>query len=79
MQNDNLSNNGVNETGANSEGLSPGRSPPAQQRKSGRHHAAAGIRTRRKKWKKEVNKVVIECWIRSDPTTRGYRKRMKRI
>ena len=43
MQNDNLSNNGVNETGANSVGLSPGRSPPAQQRGSGRHHATAGI------------------------------------
>ena len=55
------------------------RSPPAQQRGSGRHHATAGIRTRRKKWEKEVNKVVIECWIRSDPTTRGYRKRMKQI
>ena len=37
------------------------------------------MRTGRKKWEKEVNKVVIECWIRSDPTTRGYRKRMKRI
>ena len=65
MQNDNLSKNGVNEIGANSEGLSPGRSPPAQQRGSGRHHATAGIRIGRKKWEKEVNKVVIECWIRS--------------
>ena len=79
MQNDNLSNNGVNEIGANSEGLSPGRSPPAQQRGSGRHHATAGIKIGRKKWEKEVNKVVIECWIRSDPTTRRCRKRMKKI
>ena len=30
-------------------------------------------------WEKEVKKVVTECWIRSDPTTRGYRKRMKQI
>ena len=70
MQNDNLLNNGVNENGANSEGLSPGRSPLARQRGSSRHHATAGIRIGRKKWE-EVNKVVIECWIRSDPTKRG--------
>ena len=51
----------MNEIRANSEGLSPGRSPPAQQRGSGRQHATAGIRIGRKKWEKEVNKVVIEC------------------
>ena len=31
------------------------------------------------KWKKEVNKIVIECWIRSEPTKRKYRQRMKQI
>ena len=60
MQNDNLSNNGVNEIGANSEGLSPGRSPPAQQRGSGRHHATAGIRIGRTKWEKEVLLLLLE-------------------
>ena len=30
-------------------------------------------------WDKAVNKIVIECWLRSDPTIRGYRKRMKHI
>ena len=31
------------------------------------------------KWEKEVNKIVIECWIRSEPTKRKYRQRMKQI
>ena len=30
----------------------------------------------RKKWNKEVNKIIMECFYRSDPTRRGYRKRM---
>ena len=28
---------------------------------------------------KAVNKIVIECWIRSKPTKRKYRQRMKKI
>ena len=31
------------------------------------------------KWEKAVNKIVIECWIRSEPTKRKYRQRMKKI
>ena len=31
------------------------------------------------KWEKEVNKIVIECWIKSEPSKRNYRRRMKKI
>ena len=31
------------------------------------------------KWEKEVNKIVIECWIKREPSKRKYRQRMKKI
>ena len=31
------------------------------------------------KWEKAVNKIVIECWIRSEPLKKKYRQRMKKI
>ena len=31
------------------------------------------------KLEKAVNKIVIECWIRSEPLKRKYRQRMKKI
>ena len=71
--------NGVNRTGTELEGSSPGRCSPAQQRGPGRHPATA-----RKKWNKEINKVVMECFYRSRPfdeegkPIRGYRQRMFR-
>ena len=30
----------------------------------------------RRRWTKEVNKQVMRCFYQSDPTKRGYRKRM---
>ena len=33
----------------------------------------------RMKWEKAGNKIEIECWIRSEPTERKYRQRMKKI
>ena len=27
-------------------------------------------------WTREVNKLVMKCYLRSKPSTRGYRKRM---
>ena len=30
----------------------------------------------RRRWTKEVNKLVMRCFYQSDPTRRGYRKRM---
>ena len=48
------------------------------QAPTGRHQATDQTR-KRLKWEKEVNRIVIECWVRSVPTKRGYRKRMKRL
>ena len=58
---------------------SPGRCFPVQQRGPGRHHVTA-----RKKWSKEVNTVVKECYYRSSPIDengvplKGYKQRMHR-
>ena len=34
---------------------------------------------KRLRWTKEVNKIVMRCFYKSDPTTRGYRRRMMAI
>ena len=58
---------------------SPGRCSPAQQRGPSRYHVTA-----RKKWSKEVNIVVMECFYRSNPfdengvPLKGYRQKMYR-
>ena len=36
-------------------------------------------RNTRARWTKEVNKTVMRCFYQSDPTKRGYRKRMMTI
>ena len=35
--------------------------------------------TARLKWSKEVNKIVMRCFYSSEPTKRGYRKRMLNV
>ena len=42
-------------------------------------HQASDQTKERMKWEKAVNKIVIECWIRSKPTKRKHRQRMKKI
>lgn len=39
------------------------------------YHSATNQRQKKKKWEKEVKKIVIKCWIRSDPKTRKYRQK----
>ena len=39
------------------------------------HHANPVI-SKRRKWSSPENKIVIECYLSSEPKTRGYRKRM---
>ena len=79
MSNQNIENNDVNGAGTFCEGSSSGRCSPAQQRGPGRNPTTA-----RMKWSKEVNKVVMECFYRSEPfdvngkPIRGYRQRMFR-
>ena len=36
-------------------------------------------RPQRRKWSREVNKLALYCYCRSNPTKRGYRKRMIEI
>ena len=57
----------------------PGRCSPAQQRGPGCHHVTAT-----KKWSKELDIVVMECYYRSNPVNnngvhlKGHRQRMNR-
>ena len=41
----------------------------------GRHHANPVINKRRK-WSSQENKIVMECYLLSEPKIRGYRKRI---
>ena len=59
-------NNGVNEAGVSSEGLLPGRCPIGEQDGPGRHRTTADRRTMRRKWSKEENQVVMQCYYRSE-------------
>ena len=76
----NYEDNGVNETWALSEGLSPGRCPTLRQGGPGRYQASAKTR-----WNKELNVAVMECYFLSKPIdengrlVRSYRRRMHNI
>ena len=76
MSNKSKPNNGVNEAGASSEGVSPNRCPIGEQNGHGRHHTTADRRTTRRKWSQEENRVVMQCYYRSEYQRNGYRKRM---
>ena len=62
------------------EGPRSGRCSVAQQRRPGRYPTTA-----KKKWTKELNTAVMECYFLSDPVNedgkpiRGYRQRMHRV
>ena len=71
MNHENRNINGVNETQAPSEGVTPGRVSREQQPAPGRYPATA-----RTKWTKAVNKLFMKCYIMSNPGIRGYQKRM---
>ena len=76
MSYNNMSDNGVKKTGRNNtEGLSPGSCSVRTQAGFGRHTITA----RRRKWTKEENMVVMECYYKSKPHIIGYRKRMYRL
>ena len=38
-----------------------------------------GTQNSRLKWEKGVNIIVYECYLRSSPERRGYRKRFKKL
>ena len=79
MLNKRKHNNGVNEAGASSKGLSPGRCSIGEQDVPGRHRTTADRRTTRRKWSQEVNRVVMQCYYGSEYERDGYRKRMHAI
>ena len=76
MSNKNKPNSGVNEAGASSERLSPGRSRIGEQDGPGRHPTNADRRTTRRKWSQEESRVVTQCYYRSEYWRNGYRKKM---
>ena len=76
MSNIEFHTNDVKGTGACSEGVASSRCPVDQQRRPGRHPATAEQRQKRLRWSKEDNKRLFECYIRSKPERRGYRKRL---
>ena len=47
----------------------------SRQGNIGRHHANPVI-SKRRKWTSQENKIVMECYLLSQPKIRGYRKRM---
>ena len=79
MLNTSLFPNDVKGAGTSCESTSSGRCSLGEQRGPGRYPMTA-----RKRWSKEVNKVVMECFYRSKPSDeegrpiRGYRQRMFR-
>ena len=75
MNQSNNRDNNVNGTGSSTgEGVTFGSGSGGRQPDLGRHEATA-----RRKWNKEVNKIVIRYFYSSEPTKRGYRKRMHSI
>ena len=78
MSNKSKPNNGVNQAGASSEGLSPGRCPIVEQDGPGRHRTTTNGRKTRRKWFQEENRVVTQCYYRSEYGRNEY-KRMHAI
>ena len=69
MSNQGTKYNGVNGKGTTSrEGVTPDMHGVPDPTSAGRHQVTDQTK-KRMKWKKAVNKIVIECWIRSEPTT----------
>ena len=76
MLNHRIEYNGVNGTATlQGESVAPDRHGAPDPATAGRHQAT-GWTNQRMKWEKEVNKIVIECWIKSEPSKRKYRQQM---
>ena len=76
MSNIEFHTNNIDGTGACSEGVASGRCPVDQQHRPSRHPATTEQRQKRLGWSKGDNKRLFECYIRSKPESRGYRKRL---
>ena len=69
--NNKIQTNDVNGSRLAEQGPSSGRC--SQQGNFGRHHANPVI-SKRRKWTSQENKIVMECYLLSEPKIRGYRK-----
>ena len=73
MSSNEIQTNDVNGSRLAEQGPSSGRC--SRQGNIGRHHANPVI-SKRRKWTSQENKIVMECYLLSEPKIRGYRKRM---
>ena len=79
MSNQWIKNNGDNGTETtNCESVAPGMQGLLDPASAGRHQATDQTKENMK-CEKAVNKIVTECWIRSEPLKRKYTQRMKKI
>ena len=65
--------NNINGSRLTEQGPSSGRC--SRQGKIGHHHENPVI-SKRRKWTSQENKIVMECYLLSEPKIRGYRKHM---
>ena len=72
MSSNEIETNDVNGSRLAEQGPSSGRC--SRQGNIGRHHANPVI-SKRRKWTSQENKIVMECYLLSEPKIRGYRKR----
>ena len=73
MFNNETETNDVNGSSLAEQGPSSGTC--SRQDNIGRHHANPVI-PKRRKWTSQQNKIVMECYLLSEPEIRGFRKRM---
>ena len=73
MSSNEIQTNNVNGSRLAEQGPSSGRCSP--QGNIGRHHANPVI-SKSRKWTNQENKIVMECYLLSEPKVRGCRKRM---
>ena len=73
MSSNEIQTNNVNGSRLAEQGPSSGRC--SRQGNIGRHYANPVI-SKRRKWTSQENKIVMECYLLSEPKIRGYRKRM---
>ena len=73
MSSNEIETNEVNGSLLAEQGRSSGRS--SRQGNIGRPHANPVI-IKRRKWTSQENKIVMECYLLSEPKIRGYRKHM---
>ena len=73
MSSNEIQTNDVNGSRLAEQGPSSGRF--SRQGNIGRHHANPVI-SKRRKWTSQENKIVMVCYLLSEPKIRGYRKRM---